>query len=97
MRVLSGHRGKMRFIFKAGYRIIRLWLQERRFDAPFAGGQQRRHAPPIQQVGHKRGDKNCLARARKPRHTQPDHRLEKRFRHRVLHRFDLTPNTIGNT
>ena len=82
VRVASGHRGKVRLVIEARHGVVGLRLQERRLDPAGACRLKPRHPPPIQQVGHKRGDEHRLARAAEAGDAEPDDRFEERLRHR---------------
>ncbi len=69
-------------IVKPRQRVIGLRLQKTGLNAPLTGGQELRHAPSVQQIGHQRGDKHGFACTAEPCHPEADDPIRKTTGHR---------------
>jgi hypothetical protein len=89
--------GKVAFIFKARHGIVGLGLQKCGLYAALGRGKKTRHAAPVQEVRHERGNEDRLARPSQSGDAQPDNRFKKNLGHAILDIFHLPPNLVGNS
>ncbi len=69
----------MALVVEPRHRVVGLGGELRTGDAPVRQRLEHREAAAAQQAMQQRGDEDCLAGARKPRHAKPNCRMDEIF------------------